>query len=324
MLGILTALLVVITADLIFWERRIDVDKQLASEDHKQCFRGTVKVSDLAYDDRTRSATATLELEVRPLAGSEQIHEVEYAYQTNPEGSSDLVHCTIDMKECFTSYEESAGPGLSRSTLAAIRHSHMSINLHGERAEIWYPFDSFSFVFDFRGSVNPDSQATLPDHNLLFDKLIMQDSEPGFLLRKAGNRYLLVRRPFLHLVSFIFFGLSIVFLYYLLRISDAKDLMGKALGFFGALWALRSLLVPSSIKIFPTVIEYVILTEFCILFTIIVYRVTLSKEDETHEPQLDTPGSLVQSAAVQPATGAPSGKVKESTREQQGPGDKSS
>jgi hypothetical protein len=125
-------------------------------------------------------------------------------------------------------------------------------------------------------------------------------------------------------VSFIFFGLSIVFLYYLLRISDAKDLMGKALGFFGALWALRSLLVPSSIKIFPTVIEYVILTEFCILFTIIVYRVTLSKEDETHEPQLDTPGSLVQSAAVQPATGAPSGKVKESTREQQGPGDKSS
>jgi hypothetical protein len=78
----------------------------------------------------------------------------------------------------------------------------------------------------------------------------------------------------------VFAVLSVVFLWSLILVGDPKDLLAKSLGFFGALWGLRALLLPTSVKVFPTLVDYVILTEFCVLFLIIVSRVPLSNRSK--------------------------------------------
>ncbi len=114
--------------------------------------------------------------------------------------------------------------------------------------------------------------------NLHFERLLIKDSEPNFILREDSGRYFLARRPFIRIVSVIFFFLSLAFLRYLIQLGNPKDLLAQSLGFFGALWGLRSLLLPATVSVFPTVIDYVILSEFCLLFIVIISKVSLSPE----------------------------------------------
>jgi len=267
--------------DFSCWERRVNINKQLAIGTHPEDFRGRVTVSNLNYDDRSRSANATLELEVTGVHKDQEILAVSFSYQINPDGSKELLNCTKETKSCFTSYEEIQGPKGPGLSSAKIRLEQQLIRFDEEPSEIWYPFDKLSFHLDFDGTVNPDPAEAPPAANLLLEKLAIEDSEPNYILREDHNSYILKRKPFIRIVSFIFFVLSIVFLFGLIRISDAKDLLTKSLGFFGALWGLRSLLLPSTVKVFPTLIDYVILTEFCILFTIIISKVTLTKEAQS-------------------------------------------
>lgn len=77
------------------------------------------------------------------------------------------------------------------------------------------------------------------------------------------------------MVSVIFLLLSIGYLWVGLagdKAGDKKNLMIEALGFFGALWGLRALIVPSSITIFPTIVDFAILFLFCVLFMLVLRR----------------------------------------------------
>ena len=64
-----------------------------------------------------------------------------------------------------------------------------------------------------------------------------------------------------------------VFFVYLLRLNKPDELMTKSLGFFGALWGVRAVLVPGTVKVFPTLIDYVVLIIFSFVFGLIVVRV---------------------------------------------------
>jgi hypothetical protein len=272
------ALLVTFAVDFLFWERRHDVEKELAVGGPGRDFVANVTVFNLAFDDRTESVTATTTVDVRPRKKDGDIRSLYYGYQSEPGGiSSNVVPCTEQMKGCFTAYEDvpkSDGPHIKT---AMVRLAQLPILLTQDRPEIWYPFDRYSFRFDFLGWVNTDKG----EANVSFEKLTMRDSESNFILREDSDRYFLVRRPFIRIVSIVFFLLSIAFLAYLRRVGDPKELLPQSLGFFGALWGLRSILLPASVNVFPTLVDYVILIEFCFLFLIIVSKVSLTREANT-------------------------------------------
>lgn len=265
--------------DFLSWETRHDVDKKLAMGSPVRDFVADVTVLGLAFDNRTESVAATIAVDIKPRKNDGYIRDVSYGYQSGPDGTSDLVPCSEKTKECFTAYEDVPAPKGPHIRTARVRHTLLPILLTQDRPEIWYPFDRYSFEFDFTGWVNKDEG----DTNLTFEHLTIKDSEANFVLREDSGRYFLVRRPFIRIVSVVFFSLSIVFLWYLCRLGDPKDLLPKSLGFFGALWGLRSVLLPSSINVFPTLIDYVILIEFCVLFLIIVWRVSLAQEAGTSQ-----------------------------------------
>jgi hypothetical protein len=144
--------------------------------------------------------------------------------------------------------------------------------------EILYPFDSYPLrlapvicVNSSDGACVPASNAQavrinsvavlIADQNLIGD--IQRDSKP--------NSYLLTfkRRVFVRTVSVLFLILSLVFLAYLAIAGDPTDLLPKSLGFFGTLWGLRALIVPSAVTIFPTAVDFSILAIFGILFLLV-------------------------------------------------------
>jgi hypothetical protein len=270
--------LAMLLTDFLFWEGRRDVDKRLPAGRISSDFVAQASILGLAFDDRTKSVIATLEVRVEPGEKKVEIRKVSYGYQLDADGTSNLLSCTREIKECFTSFEDVPRPNGPHVMTAKVRHTQVSILLTQNRPEIWYPFDRFSFPIDFRGWVNQDAEG---DPNLGFERLVINDSEPNFILREESDRYLLVRRPFIRIVSVAFLVLSLAFFVYLIRLGSPKDLLVQSLGFFGALWGLRSLLLPATVNVFPTVVDYVILTEFCLLFMVIISKVSLSPEDKT-------------------------------------------
>ena len=267
-------LVATLVADFFLWEGRRDVDRKLGAGGATGAFAASAKISNLAFDDRTKSAAAILELEVKSRRKGQDIPSVTYGYQADANGETgDLINCTSKMPQCFKAYLDVPEPNGPSYSGVRIRDAQMAIALTEVRSEIWYPFDEFYFPLDLIGWVNGDTQN--PD--LVFERLVIRDSEPNYVLRTDANRYVLVRRPFIRIVSVVFFLLSVVFLWSLILVGDPKELLGKSLGFFGALWGLRLLLLPPSVTVFPTLVDYVILTEFCVLFMIIISRVPLSK-----------------------------------------------
>lgn len=271
---IVAALTVIFSVDLVCWEGRRDITKQLANSESVSAFRAEMTISDLTYKERTRSAAASSILLVRPTDGKLEIKSVNYSYQIGPKGSRELTYCDELMSSCFTAGFESDSPNGLFIPIAIIRNEAVSIVLNEDKSEIWYPFDEYSFQFDILGYVNRDNQRKLGDPNLYLGSLTIKDSEPNYVLREREGRMVLVRKPFVRIVTVVFFILSMIFGFYLIKLRDPAELLPQALGLFGALWGLRALLLPNSVTVFPTLIDYAILTEFCFLFVAIIYRVT--------------------------------------------------
>jgi len=87
------------------------------------------------------------------------------------------------------------------------------------------------------------------------------------------------RKAFVRLVSAGLLAIAVAFFCFLLLPPGnpspekaVKDLMAQALGFVGTLWAIRAVMVPASVKIFPTLVDYVVLTLFVAVFVTIVVR----------------------------------------------------
>lgn len=94
----------------------------------------------------------------------------------------------------------------------------------------------------------------------------------------------LKRKPFLRIASLIFLGIGIAFVFYLVglnRQDELNEFMKGSLGFFGTLWGLRAILVPETIKVFPTLVDYVILGAFCCVFFLVAFRVHTRKRGLT-------------------------------------------
>jgi hypothetical protein len=151
-------------------------------------------------------------------------------------------------------------------------------------SELWYPFDAYAAQFLLAGCVNRRGPCDLvnaepPGLEVRFTTLRVEPQLAHLTatlddLDGQSGTIAIKRRYFIRLVSVVIFVMVLIFLTYLVRSVDPKETMAQALGVFGGLWALKSLIVPDSIEAFPTLIDFTILTLFCVVFALLLLRIS--------------------------------------------------
>src|SRR5271170_196070 len=81
-------LLLLLGVDFLRWEPRQHVTKQFSTTGSRPDFTASLSILGMAFDDRTESATATLELEIKTISKGRDIDRVTYGYQDNPDGTT--------------------------------------------------------------------------------------------------------------------------------------------------------------------------------------------------------------------------------------------
>lgn len=235
---------------------------------------GNVAVSKLQLDLASHQISGDAVYEVQSSMPEPNIDVVQLSFQQAPDLST----------VWFLHKKEKDLLQFSDNGLAGARvEQRASFRLEEIRRSVFYPFDAYAFDLNVRGCANtyvpPCDDA---QHRIALTEVSVETSEPHFWIsqelteRRYGSsrvRSVLQRPFFLRWVTIWIAALLFIFLLYLLHLSEPKDLLPKAAAYFGTMWAFRQLIVPSSISIFPTIMDYYILLLFAILFIVVTHRV---------------------------------------------------
>lgn len=173
----------------------------------------------------------------------------------------------------------------SRDISGPVPHAHVShtfcdviIDIQATPALI-YPFDTATIP------ISPDGCANLEDcfkgGGLYFTKLdvslsdALSKDENFDISNTLGTRgiNLHVRRHlFLRTMTVYVFAIVIVFLTQLMKLHTARELLPGSLGLLAAMWGIRQLLIPSTVRVFPTVVDYIVLLGFGVVFLLLSFR----------------------------------------------------
>jgi len=258
------------------WEGDGTLDRKFWPASASSDFTGSAVLSGFSYDRLTRTAAAQLELRLKAGRPNIDINRVAVSFEEDPaDHSHTFQYCHLG-DPCFTSFEE-LGPNGTTLSSATIKLDTLKVRPLENVAEVFYPFDKLAFRLDFVGCVNDGPDACAQNDRIAFEDVRVELADADFIVRADNSvssrgraAFFLQRKLFIRNVSLVFLLISVIFLSFLPRSSNSAELMTKSLGFFGTLWGLRALLVPSTVKVFPTSIDYVILVEFCFLFLFIL------------------------------------------------------
>jgi hypothetical protein len=277
---VVVGLLVAVLKD---WPKKLQIDASPASGSQ---INADLQVSGTKYDFQSHSVKGVFGLYLKAI-DNRNIHDVAFSatdtgtrdWQTAERNGAPATARQAGECQLQSSEEDEKGKPVSSATFDC-KEAVMASGSGAE--EIWYPFDSYRATIAPMACINSKNGAcgkaskaqpvfisslnvVIGDQNLIGELSKDSTKDDNYLLR-------LRRRFFVRMVSVIFLILSIVFLIYLDVAGDPKDLLPKSLGFFGALWGLRALIVPASVTIFPTIIDYSILIIFCVLFVLVVLK----------------------------------------------------
>jgi hypothetical protein len=157
--------------------------------------------------------------------------------------------------------------------------------------EVFYPFDAYRITLRPRICIDygVDRGCTSQDRNVTVGRVELAVSDrtleisPTIHDHDADRFHLSVRRRnFLRVVTGTFGVLATVFLFILSRLGKPEELVKGALGYFGTLWGLKALIVPSTVRVFPNVVDYTIFALFIVLFVILLLRWWGTSKEESH------------------------------------------
>lgn len=172
------------------------------------------------------------------------------------------------------------GPKLSR----ARTETEVSLRPLSPAKQVLFPFDKEKYELAPIICINDATGACLVDSSSYTSRRSRQ--RPA--LRTAKNTMvdysiltwsrsststatlLLSRDRFLRIVVLYFLLVSCGFVWYLLNYSVDRDMITKAFGVLLALWGVRNIVVPKSITIFPTAVDYGVLVLFAVIFGLIL------------------------------------------------------
>lgn len=269
------ALICFLAADLMSSRRENEALVKLPKRPDRS-FASRIELRDLVYQQSSGMMQGQLFVEMTARQAELDINHVTLSLTEN----GDIRHFEGDEIEQYEIRGEDQ-----------LFYSHAEINTPVEipatpaRSDIWYPFDVRSFTLLPLGCVNASEEegflCSAPE-NLEISEIRSRVSAPGFTVEcidKTDKVVVVFRRNlFIRVIAVAFFVVAVLFFSFLLWPSKASpaaninDLLGKSLGFLGTLWGIRLLLVPASVGIFPTVVDYTVLMLFFAVFFIIVTR----------------------------------------------------
>jgi hypothetical protein len=284
--AVLVGLVALFGFDLLFLESSPSGEYVLA-----QCcgaLDAEITLKDTHFDPVSRSIRADLDVQVFSVkdiafqhlsiavrtTGQEDSPRIPYLQTAN-----ELDHCSLI---AGYDYKDPARPHKSSGSFLC---TDVVIAAPVSDTEVWYPFDRYAAPLQFHACVNSTDACGAPVANPV--RVVRVRAEPPrthviATVASAGDQAVnvtLQRRWFLRIVSVVFFVIVIVFVGYLVLATDPRDTMTKSLGIFAGLWGLRSMVVPSSISVFPTIVEGVVMTMICIVFALVLIRAVDAPEE---------------------------------------------
>jgi len=239
-------------------------------------FHGRLQLANLKYDVQSHRIKTDLHLELSA-NDDRTIKSISFSPMESRKKHRPWMLSVLPGDCKFSTFDEATADG-NKVSSGAFECADMTLGDNLPASEIWYPFDSYEVELFRRACANNNGACIAPDNTSIdsFEVIMADQNFVGSLTAKssaAGTFALrLSRKFFVRLVSIIFLVLSLIFLLYLGVAGDPKDLLPKSLGFFATLWGLRSLIVPSSITVFPTIVDYCILSIFCLLFLVVLRK----------------------------------------------------
>lgn len=168
----------------------------------------------------------------------------------------------------------------------------VSLPAEAETDEVFYPFDEYTVALRPRlcVDVNSNTGCTPEARNVDLRRVELRVSDRTLQISPDVNAaagpdglHIGVRRKrFLRTVTATFGGFACAFLWVLARLAKPEELVKGSLGYFGTFWGLKSLIVPSTVRAFPTVVDYVIFSLFSLLFLLLLIRWWLIEKEAVH------------------------------------------
>jgi len=248
-----------------------------SSETSQSTYHGKLQLLNVKYDLQAHKIKTDIRLELGA-TNNAPINSVSFSpiERGNKQGRSWLLSAAQDCK--METFDRSEG-GSKPVSVATFDCPDLMLTDRVSAQEIWYPFDSYEMPIYPRACVNNSGGACTGKDNTAidaFEAIVADQNFVGVLDNNkstpGGYTLTLSRKFFVRMVCVIFLVFSLIFLIYLVTAGDVKDLLPKSLGFFATLWGLRNLIVPSSITVFPTIVDYCILTIFCLLFLLVFMK----------------------------------------------------
>jgi hypothetical protein len=281
----------------------------------KAPFEGELSMLLLASRLSPPELQARMKLVVRATTASQDIKHVACSLWQNPSQESRTWEHFTPESEGATEFEIiPSNSGTHLDSLEIERET--TVPVEATNPPLLYPFDQYQATISAECCVNaepPCSQASrlaLRTLHLDYSALALNPGLRPSLKEQSGVlRLILNRLPTFKIVSIALLVVAILFLIYLFVIPKGDDLLKGGLGYFGALWALRGLIVPKEVTVFPTVVDYVVLILFCTLFLGIFAKTMWNggQDASSNLPGTGSPSSPVSAGSLVSDGGRPDG-----------------
>ncbi len=234
-------------------------------------YRADVEIQRLRFDQIHGTLRAVLGLVLVRSAQDDEISKFSFSLQSSgSEGTTYWLPYPETWPMPGTTWEEIRGEE-SFDVLEASQE--MTLFVNQRTRQTLYPFDDITLRFLPRGFVD----GGVLDPDLWVHSFSVSLSDPNFHLLCSVDESEVVcqlkRSAFVRMISVALLACVLVFYFYLFRLTSRDELLAKTLGFMGALWGVRSVLVPRSLAVFPSLIDYVVLILFFVLFLTVIATV---------------------------------------------------
>lgn len=157
-----------------------------------------------------------------------------------------------------------------------------SLVLTTDWPELFFPFDGHRLSLNPVVCIEPKAdECTRDGANAVIRTVTIELGEAEYVvpIHPATDGSALIwslrRKPFLRVAAVVLASSALVYLILLVGNAEREgmqDLFTRSFGFLGVLWGLRTILVPSSIRIFPTLVDLFVIVTFLVVFMFVLWR----------------------------------------------------
>jgi hypothetical protein len=270
-----TAFIGALIYDFVFLERG-ETFVRVEPADLQVPFRATLKLTHVHFDNSKHRVMATPEWEIVAQDKNVALYNIAVSVDGR------IVHNVIDQaptdSDCVSS--DTAYPGDLKGVVLTCPEIALGAT-EGAVGIVLYPFDHYQGTIRTIGKVATEAGRAAEEFrpNVQVDRLEIAAPEGSLALAEVPRQdqsssliFAYKRKFFIRLITITVLGMSCVFLWHLIRISEIKELYAQTLGMFGTLWALRALVVTADVDAFPTLVDYFVLSLFVLLFGIVLVK----------------------------------------------------